>query len=84
LLFADTSVGFAVRDRAHVDKAGEWTMVSHAAFSKDDEIREIEVFSGAAGRRLRIGIYKPSGGQCQFQLVQQKEWTSIPVGYKKV
>ena len=77
-------IGFDPRDRTHLDGARAWTMVARAAFSKDAEINTIEVYSGAAGRRLRIGIYRPNGGNCQFSLIQQKEWASIPVGYNKV
>ena len=77
-------IGFEPKDRGVLDLARYWTMVARAAFSKDGEISQIEIYSGAAGRRLRIGIYRPNGGNCQFQLVQQKEWSSFPVGLNKV
>ena len=49
-------MGFEPRDRGALDTAKYWTMVSNAAFTKDGDIRQIELYSGAAGRRLRIGI----------------------------
>ena len=79
-----TELGNVPRDRGALDTARIWTMVSRAAFRKDGEVSEIEIFSGAAGRHLRIGIYRPNGGDCQFKLVQQKEWSSFPVGLNKV
>ena len=60
-------------------------MVSKAAFASAGEVRSFELFSGKAGRALRVGIYRPvSGGNCKFELVQQKEWSGFPQGYNKV
>ena len=77
-------LGFAPTDRRVLDTAKYWTMVSKAAFSGDGEVRSFELYSGAANRGLRFGIYRPTGTTCQFKLVQQKEWGSFNVGYNKV
>ena len=82
---SNSKMGFDVLDRQHLDVPPEWTMVSHAEFATDGEVRSFEIFSGAADRRLRVGIYRPTvSGNCQFQLIQQKEWPGFPVGVTKV
>ena len=81
---APVPLGFAPKNRAVLDTARVWTMVSQAAFSNDGEVRNFQIYSGAAGRRLRVGIYRPSGSTCQFRLIQQKEWASFPVGVNEV
>ena len=50
----------------------------------DGEIREFELFAGAENRGLRIGIYRPTGNECEFTLIQQKEWPTFDSGYNKV
>ena len=84
LLGAAAALGSPPTNRQHLDGAKYWTMVQNTPMTKDGEIREFELFSGAGGRALRIGIYRPSGGTCQFKLVQQKEWASFAPGYQKV
>lgn len=79
-----TELGATPTDRNKLDTADEWTMVYSTPMSGDGEIREFELFSGAANRGLRIGIYRPTGEECQFLLVQQKEWPSFSPGYHKV
>ena len=77
-------LGFDPKNRAHLDGARFWTMVSHAAFPADGQVSSFQIYSGAAGRRLRIGIYRPLGSTCQFRLIQQKEWASFAVGVNEV
>ena len=59
-------------------------MVSTTTFTTDGEVKSFDVYSGAANRRLRVGIYRPTGTNCQFTLVQQKEFASIAVGKQTV
>ena len=78
------AVGYPAVDRKVLDTARIWTMVSTTPFTSDGEVKSFDVYSGAAGRRLRVGIYRPNGGECKFTLVQQKEFASIPVGKQTV
>ena len=79
------SIGNDVVDRTLLDTATYWTMVQVEEFTKDGHVDSIEVFSGAANRGLRIGIYRPtSDAACEFQLVKQIEFSSFAVGYNKV
>ena len=85
--FTDASpvaVGQEAKNRAKLDTARRWTMVSTNTFKTDGEVRSFDVYSGAANRRLRVGIYRPTGKPCQFKLMQQKEFSSIAVGKQTV
>ena len=86
LLSDDTpvSVGYEARNRRILDTAKFWTMVSTTPFQVDGVVKSFEVYSGAANRRLRVGIYRPTGAACQFTLIQQKEFASIPMGKQTV
>ena len=77
-------VGQEVINRAHLDGALFWTMVSTTPFISDGQVKSFDVYSGAAGRPLRVGIYRPRGGSCQFTLLQQIYFHSIPVGKQTV
>ena len=77
-------IGFEPIDREILDVAPFWTMVSKTGFSANGEVRSFEIFSGAANRGLRVGIYRPTGTTCHFTLVQQNEWSGFKKGYNKV
>ena len=45
----------------------------------------MEVFAGATGRRLKLGIHRPEGtAVCNFRLVQEYVVDSVPVGRSTV
>ena len=62
-----------------LDTADEWTMVLDDPFTEDGEITGVEFYAGtgAAGRPLRVGIYRPTANTCQFILKQQIELSGI-------
>lgn len=78
-------VGKEIKDRPITDAARYWTMVDVDTFKKAGQVDTIELFSAAANRGLRVGIYRPTSNvACQFKLVQQIAFTSFAPGYNKV
>ena len=68
-----------------LDLAPTWTMVNIDTFKQAGQVDTIELFSGAANRPLRVGIYRStSSAACAFELVKQIEFPSFAPGYNKV
>ena len=71
--------------RTRLDTAEFWTNVDNQPATVDGQIRTVEVFAGATGRRLKLGIYRPEGtGACRFRLVQEYTVDSVPIGRSTV
>ena len=71
--------------RSRLDTANFWTMVYNQPFSFSGQIQTVEVFAGATGRGLKLGIHRPEGsGACNFRLVQEYVVDSVPVGRSTV
>ena len=74
-----------MRSRAKLDTANFWTMVDNQPATVDGQIRTVEVFAGASGRPLKLGIYRPEGtGACRFRLLQEYTVDSVPFGRSTV
>ena len=63
-----------------MDTAQYWTFVYNQAYGISGEITHVDVFVGATGRRLKLGIYRPEEGVCNFRLVQEYTLASLPKG----
>ena len=71
--------------RPRLDTANFWTMVYNRPSSFSGQIQTVEVFAGATGRGLKLGIHRPEGsGACNFRLVQEYVVDSVPVGRSTV
>ena len=79
-----SDLGSTAVDRPLLDNLKQWTFVSYAPITADGEIREYELFSGHGNRELSLGIYRPSGKECQFRLVQQVALGEFEPGYHRV
>ena len=77
-------IGHSVHERPELDTARFWTMVDTTPFTTDGKIYNVDVWVKRSGRPLRIGVYRPTGRECQFDLVQQIEFDSLPLGKNEV
>ena len=38
---------------------------------RDGIVNRIELFIGKTDRRLKVGVYRPLGGECHYELVKE-------------
>ena len=85
LIAEKLSVGREVKNGWEIDTAFYWTYVDGMPFMQDGIVDTIELITPFLGGPLRIGIYRhTTGAACDFELMQEIEFTSLKVGYNKV
>ena len=79
------SVGHAVRRHKSLDTAKFWTYVDPQKFKHKGVIKRIELFAGASGRPLLVGVFRPrSRKACHYRVVRLVTLKSIKKGRNKV
>ena len=84
LALTDAEIGFDAQDRGQYDTDRLRTYVDDVAFSAAGTIRSISMHAGHDDRPLRVGIYRHEGAACNYRLVEQIFFHSVPSGVNTV
>ena len=77
-------IGYRPIKRRHLDRARFWTMVYKRPFRHGGYVRSIQYYAGTnKRRRLRVGIFKPVGGN-KYRLVRQISFRNRRIGLNTV
>ena len=85
-------MGFDATERSKHDTWKLYTQVDkYNTFASEGKLVEVEFYAGsnsdrswADGRPLKVSIYRPSGSECQFEVVSELKFKDIVKGYNKV
>ena len=77
---------FDIIDRGDLDSGTHWTYVPKTGFTGGSgEVYTFEIWVGGPNKKLRVGHYRATDVEGQFELIAQEEFTAgFPAGYNKV